>query len=330
MTLNTSFLLVTAWLADAAQTQPQTAPAGTGAGTQLPETGVLIACITIGLLAAWALVNWLKRTHPPEGLPPLGPRRPYLANITVRRAEDGSPQRPLVPEDDKPEDAPQWGVMEFAFGFAALFILSGMAVSRTSGSLSARLQVQAMVGMVVFVGLLAFLKVVYQQNPLRLLFPAATFRGIWKHLLVIPPLGFLTVALGFGLLWQLVLHAAQVHLPRQSLVQVLIDTPLSETAFWTWAVISSAVVAPLIEELLFRGILYVGMRKLVGVHGAAVGSALVFALIHMSVSAFPPLLLLGVLLAYSFERTRNLLVPIVFHVVFNAINLAMMAAGMGA
>ncbi len=126
----------------------------------------------------------------------------------------------------------------------------------------------------------------------------------------------------------MVLHYSHVSLPRQSLVQLLIDTPLTETALWTWAVISAAVVAPLIEELLFRGVLYIGMRKLIGVHGAAIGSGLLFAAIHYSVAAFPPLLLLGVLLAYSFERTRNLLVPIAFHVVFNAINLSMLAAGM--
>ena len=83
-------------------------------------------------------------------------------------------------------------------------------------------------------------------------------------------------------------------------------------------------VVPLFEELIFRGILYpaikqTGHRKL-----ALWGTSVFFALTHLNVSAFVPLVVIGVLLTLLYETTNNLLAPIVTHSVFNLGNYAFM------
>ena len=43
-----------------------------------------------------------------------------------------------------------------------------------------------------------------------------------------------------------------------------------------------------------------------------------FAVVHANLLSFAPLLLVGILLARNYERSGNLLVPILFHAFFNA------------
>lgn len=79
-----------------------------------------------------------------------------------------------------------------------------------------------------------------------------------------------------------------------------------------------AVIAPLVEELFFRGYVYQVFKKSVAVGWASVLSAGVFALFHFEFTVFVPLFLLGLILNWLFESTRSLWVPIAFHMVNNA------------
>ena len=56
-------------------------------------------------------------------------------------------------------------------------------------------------------------------------------------------------------------------------------------------------------------------------------SALAFATIHLSASIFLPILLLGLVLAWLYEKTNNLLASITAHTVFNAINVVLLLYG---
>ncbi|MDP6107105.1 MAG: CPBP family glutamic-type intramembrane protease, partial [Candidatus Brocadiia bacterium] len=53
-------------------------------------------------------------------------------------------------------------------------------------------------------------------------------------------------------------------------------------------VVLTVVVAPVVEEVLFRGLLYLPLRATLGPVSAAMGVSLLFALIHQSVVAFVP------------------------------------------
>jgi membrane protease YdiL (CAAX protease family) len=86
------------------------------------------------------------------------------------------------------------------------------------------------------------------------------------------------------------------------------------------------VSAPLCEELVFRGVFYPALRRRLGRGAAVLVSACVFAGIHLvwHMKLFPPVtqFLGGLIFAWSYEKTRSLLVPAIFHAVGNAAILA--------
>jgi hypothetical protein len=85
-------------------------------------------------------------------------------------------------------------------------------------------------------------------------------------------------------------------------------------------------LAPLAEEVLFRGVLYTALKQ----HGhrqlAVWTSALLFATIHFYPVGLLSLIFLAVLLVVVYERTKNLFAPILLHSLFNAVNFAFIVA----
>jgi len=80
------------------------------------------------------------------------------------------------------------------------------------------------------------------------------------------------------------------------------------------------LLAPLAEELLFRGMLYPWIKQMGYPRLALWITSLLFAAMHQNAISFLPLLLLALLLVWLYERTANLLAPIVAHALFNALN----------
>lgn len=100
--------------------------------------------------------------------------------------------------------------------------------------------------------------------------------------------------------------------------------PLAEEVIvFLWA----AVEAPLIEETLFRGILYQGLRTFFGrwmalpwaVLCAALVSGFTFGFVHGQPHTLPILFFMGVVLAYVFQYTRSVYASAVLHGITNAI-----------
>lgn len=88
------------------------------------------------------------------------------------------------------------------------------------------------------------------------------------------------------------------------------------------AVLAIVVLAPIAEELFFRGVVFNAFLRERGPRLASIGSAALFAGIHLSIVALLPILLLGLALAWVYHRTGNLLAPIVMHAVVNGISVA--------
>ncbi|WP_050030445.1 type II CAAX endopeptidase family protein [Verrucomicrobium sp. BvORR034] len=83
----------------------------------------------------------------------------------------------------------------------------------------------------------------------------------------------------------------------------------------------AVVVAPLSEEIFFRGFLYGVVKRFTDRWFAAIFSALVFAAVHQHVGSLVPLFLLAIGFALAYETTGCLLVPVFMHALFNAGNL---------
>jgi len=87
------------------------------------------------------------------------------------------------------------------------------------------------------------------------------------------------------------------------------------------AVLAIVILAPIAEELFFRGVVFNAFLRERGPRMAYIGSAAMFALIHLSIVALLPIFLLGLALAWVYDRTGNLLAPIAMHAVVNGISV---------
>jgi len=110
--------------------------------------------------------------------------------------------------------------------------------------------------------------------------------------------------------------------PEQVLTSDLVDTP-GRIAL---AVLAAVVLAPVVEEVLFRGLLHRSLRRRLPVASATVISSVLFAVVHVEIAMSQPLALVGlalvgVVLALAYERTGSLVVPVVIHAVHNAITV---------
>ena len=79
-------------------------------------------------------------------------------------------------------------------------------------------------------------------------------------------------------------------------------------------------MAPVVEEFVFRGIIYPCVKQLGYPRIALWGTSLFFALTHFNLMTFVPLTILAVALTLLYEATDTLLAPIVTHSLFNAAN----------
>ncbi|WP_370325720.1 lysostaphin resistance A-like protein [Euzebya sp.] len=136
---------------------------------------------------------------------------------------------------------------------------------------------------------------------------------------------FLAVQLGLGLLISSLVEALGQELPEiQEEVQTAVQGEGSVPLLVAFAV---AILAPVGEELLFRGVLYQALAK--RLHGwPALGlSGLAFGLTHVEpfviVLTFP----LGMVLAWALRRHGTLVVPVVAHAVFNLIGVVLIRLG---
>ena len=88
--------------------------------------------------------------------------------------------------------------------------------------------------------------------------------------------------------------------------------------------IAVAIIAPFAEELVFRGFIYGGLRSRFGVVVATMSSTLFFTALHFSIAQFIPLFVLGLFLAWLYEKTGSLYPGIILHATNNAISLLLL------
>ena len=82
--------------------------------------------------------------------------------------------------------------------------------------------------------------------------------------------------------------------------------------------LTACIVAPIFEEIIFRGFLLSSLTRYMPVWGAIFLSSLIFALAHLSLSEVLPLTMLALVLAIVYTRSRNLLSSILLHSLYNS------------
>ena len=127
-----------------------------------------------------------------------------------------------------------------------------------------------------------------------------------------------TMCLGWGIL----LEVFGVHLEEQDVLQhfraAVEEGDKRQLLLFG---LTATVLAPVTEEIIFRGVFFGGLAARWGFLPAALGSSLVFAGVHFSLSALFPLFLVGLILCYLYRRTGSIYPPMVYHAVFNGVTL---------
>ena len=83
--------------------------------------------------------------------------------------------------------------------------------------------------------------------------------------------------------------------------------------------ISSALMTPILEELVFRGILFTRLKSMIPKIPAIVVSALIFAAVHFNIVQFIYAFLLGIVLAILMDQADHVYPAIIGHITANLI-----------
>lgn len=84
-------------------------------------------------------------------------------------------------------------------------------------------------------------------------------------------------------------------------------------------VVHVVLLAPVAEEIAFRGLIYRLFRQNLTPVWATLLSALIFALMHAQMGKAIWAFFLGLIAAYAYEQTRSMLSPMLIHGLFNAV-----------
>ncbi len=98
-------------------------------------------------------------------------------------------------------------------------------------------------------------------------------------------------------------------------------TPLFEVASPMLVFIGGVLVAPLVEEIIFRGFIFAGLQGRLGWKKSALTSAGLFALIHFQLTAIIPIFILGLIFAYLYHLSGSIWPAVLLHMSTNALGL---------
>jgi len=139
-----------------------------------------------------------------------------------------------------------------------------------------------------------------------------------------PPSWARAAALMFGLLIAVIIAEqileAILHAAREQGLEPTRWEPDRAAAFALNAFVV-VVVAPIVEELTFRGVGFAVLRPF-GEAVAVIGTAVAFAAVHGLVDGFLPLLVFGLAIGFLRLKTESIYPGMVFHAFFNAAALA--------
>ena len=128
--------------------------------------------------------------------------------------------------------------------------------------------------------------------------------------------GLLIFGYLFILLHNFILYLLKIDTQGDEISRIFskLDSPI-------WLFLVGVVLAPLVEEIFFRGFLFQGFRQKYGWVAALLLSSFIFAAAHLDPVSFIPTFILGSVLAFIYHRSNSLWPGIIFHFTINALGL---------
>src|SRR5699024_2543309 len=83
-------------------------------------------------------------------------------------------------------------------------------------------------------------------------------------------------------------------------------------------IVSPAILGPILEEIIYRKILFGYLNDKFNVWIAAFVSSLIFGLVHMEMQTLIVYMVMGLVFAYIYWKTKRIIIPILVHVSINS------------
>lgn len=125
-----------------------------------------------------------------------------------------------------------------------------------------------------------------------------------------------SILINFTGLLQLLIHLTGTP-AEQSAVQAIKNTSWSSVMIPM--AVSVMIVAPIVEEIFFRGFIFSVLNKRIGLLAAAIMSGILFGAIHFSLAQTVILSFFGIVQCYLYHRTGSIVFPILLHFIFNTL-----------
>ena len=116
-------------------------------------------------------------------------------------------------------------------------------------------------------------------------------------------------------------------LPMPEMFQHIFQAMVSKKTSYLLALFSAVVIAPLGEEIVYRGIILKGLLAHYTQNRAIVWSAILFGLAHLNPWQFPVIFILGLVFAYWVVQTGSLWPAILGHALHNLIAVTFLHFG---
>jgi len=91
-------------------------------------------------------------------------------------------------------------------------------------------------------------------------------------------------------------------------------------------VVVLGILMPIVEELIFRGIVFNNLRKYTSIIWASLLQALIFSIYHMNPLQSIYVFFFAILLSYSYIKLKTLWAPIIIHIAYNMTSISMSRA----
>lgn len=102
-------------------------------------------------------------------------------------------------------------------------------------------------------------------------------------------------------------------------VQPELERIVTQTASPGLFILAAVVIAPVVEEIFFRGFIFAGLKKRYTWVKAMLISSGLFALLHLRPLAVPPIFILGLVFAYLYQRSGSIWPAILIHSLVNGL-----------
>ena len=142
--------------------------------------------------------------------------------------------------------------------------------------------------------------------------------NILKYLLIIP-FGV------FNMLWANYFVALlQLVMPKFMLESYTDTQQIIEGGGFLIQLLTAGIVAPIVEELIFRGLVYRRTKKMTGTIAAAILSAALFGVFHGNWVQAPYAFIIGIVAVCVYEKFKSIVAPIMLHMSANILSVLIM------